>query len=162
MQTPQDVIASSLAMSQTLMRRYVADLTPAEYLHRPAPKANCTAWLLGHLVLSERRALAAFGASNLPALPDGFDQRFGRGEDAPQAGDFGDVTLLMPLWDQHRSMLIDAVKRASLDLLNKPLDKPLPIFSNLGEMANFMAQHATMHAGQITIIRRSLGRPPLV
>ena len=34
--------------------------------------------------------------------------------------------------------------------------------ATLGELANFMALHATMHAGQITIIRRSLGRPPIV
>ena len=36
------------------------------------------------------------------------------------------------------------------------------MFATLGEMLNFMALHAAMHAGQITIIRRSLGRPPIV
>jgi len=162
MQHPQDAIAASLTMSLTLMKQYCADLSPAEYLHRPAPKANCTAWLLGHLILSERRALALLNVTDLPQLADGFDKRFGRTDDAPGAAEFGDVTNLLALWEQHRTMLIDAVKRATLDTINKPLEKPQPIFATVGEMVNFMAQHATMHAGQITIIRRSLGRPPVV
>src|SRR5688572_15879024 len=115
MQTPQDAIAASLTASQTLMRRYVNDLSQTEYLHRPAPKANCVAWLLGHLILSERRALDLIGATNLPALPEGFEKRFARDEAAPHACDFGDTGVLMPLWDQHRTMLIDAVKRATLE-----------------------------------------------
>jgi uncharacterized damage-inducible protein DinB len=161
MQTPQDAIVASLSVSLNLMRRYCADLTPTEYLHRPTPKANCAAWLLGHLILTERRALANLGVAELPQLPDGFEKRFARTDDAPSATEFGDVTTLLALFEQHRTMLIEATKRATLDTINKPLEKPLPIFSTVGEMVNFMAQHATMHAGQITIIRRSLGRPPV-
>jgi len=164
MQTAQDAIARSLWISQTLMRRFVDDLTPAEYLHRAAPKANCVAWLLGHLILTERQALTAIGVApaELPALSDGFEKPFGRDEATAMAADFGDVSGLLALWEHHRQMLIDAVKRASPDLISKPLEKPRPMFSTVGEMANFMAQHATMHAGQITIIRRSLGKPPLI
>jgi uncharacterized damage-inducible protein DinB len=36
------------------------------------------------------------------------------------------------------------------------------MFSTPGEMLSFMSVHTAMHAGQVTIIRRSLGRPPLV
>ena len=42
------------------------------------------------------------------------------------------------------------------------MEKPHPMFATIGELANFMALHAAMHAGQVTIIRRSLGRPPIV
>ncbi|MBC8107310.1 MAG: hypothetical protein H7Z14_12020 [Anaerolineae bacterium] len=43
-----------------------------------------------------------------------------------------------------------------------PVPKPRPMFKTLGELANFMALHATVHIGQITVIRRSLGRPPII
>jgi uncharacterized damage-inducible protein DinB len=161
MQTPNDVIAHSLATSQTMLQRFTADLSPQEYLHRPAEKANCTAWLIGHLALSERRALTMLGAADLPALPGGFDKRFSREAGCPEAAEFGDVTTLMPIFDQHRQRLIDAVRRATPEQLNKPLEKPMPMFKTVGEFVNFMAIHAVMHAGQITIIRRSLGRPPM-
>ena len=161
--TPNDAIAHSLSVSSTLLHRYVADLTPEEYLHRPTDKSNCTAWLIGHLILSERSALKALAVSELPALPaSDFEKRFSRDEGCPQASEFGDVANLMPLFDKHRSLLIDSVKRASPAQLDKPLETPRPIFKTVGEMLNFMAVHTSLHAGQITIIRRSLGRPPIV
>src|SRR5439155_8133797 len=127
---------------------------------RSTPKANCAAWTIGHLILTDRRTLGRLGVSDLPPLPDGFDKRFSRDEGCPQAGDFGDVTILMPLFNQHRGMLIDTVKRATLEQLNQPLEHQM--FNTVGEMANFMGMHTAMHAGQLTIIRRSLGRPPIV
>ena len=163
MQTANDAIAHGLTVSSALLQRYVADLTPEEYLHRPTDKSNCTAWLIGHLILSDRRGLAMLGVSDLPPLPAGdFEKRFSRDEGCPQASDFGDVENLMPLFDKHRSLLIDAVKRASAAQLDKPIETPRPLFKTVAEMINFYGHHTTMHAGQITIIRRSLGRPPLV
>ena len=163
MQTINDAIAHSLTNSSMLLNRYTADLTPQEYLHRPAAKANCVAWTIGHLVLSDRRTLERLGVGgDLPALPDGFEKRFSRDEGCPQAGDFGDVSGLLQLFNQHRQRLIDAVQRATPGQLNKPLEKPHPMFSTPGELALFMSAHTAMHAGQITIIRRSLGRPPLI
>jgi DinB superfamily len=159
--TANDAIAFALTTGQALLKRYVADLTPQEYLHRPAPKANCVAWLIGHLTLSDRSLLKRLNAS-LPELPEGFEHQFSRDEGCPQAGAFGDVSTLMPLFDEHRNRLVAAVKAAPPGLLDKPLDKPHPLFSTVGEVATFLALHGAMHAGQITIIRRSLGRPPLI
>lgn len=161
METAADAISHALNVSLALMRRYCGDLKPEEYLQRPVPKANCAAWILGHLVLSERRPLLLLGA-DLPPLPDGFEARFPREESAAMTADFGDVSLLLPLFDRHRSLLIETVCNATRDQLDKPLEKPHPLFSTVGEAVGFAAQHATLHAGQITIIRRSLGKPPLV
>jgi uncharacterized damage-inducible protein DinB len=155
-----DTIAESLFFSMKLMDRYCADLKPEEYLHRITPRGNCAAWLLGHVTLVDRNPLRLLGAT-LPTLPEGFEKRFGHDETAPFATDFGDVMILLPLFDDHRALLIETVKQATPEQLNAPLEKPRPLFSTVGQMAHFMAQHATMHAGQITMIRRSLGRPPL-
>jgi hypothetical protein len=160
MNSVNDAIVHVLTRSQALLQRFTADLQPQEYLHRTTPQANCAAWTIGHLVLTDRRTLGRLGVVDLPPLPDGFEKRFGRESGAPQACDFGDVGVLMPLFNQHRAMLIDAVKRASIEQLNHPLEHQM--FSTAGEMASFMGLHTAMHAGQLTIIRRSLGRPPIV
>ena len=162
MLTANDIIIRGLAGSQALLNRYTADLTPAEFLHRPAAAANCTAWLIGHLAMSDRRVLTQMGAADLPPLPDGFEKRFSRDEGCPQAADFGDVTGLMAIFNRHRELLIERVKAASNEALDKPLEKPHPMFGKVGEMVAFMSLHTAMHAGQITIVRRSLGRPPLM
>jgi hypothetical protein len=159
-----EVIGYSLRTTKGLLHRYVDDLKPEEYLHRTSPKANCTAWLIGHLTLSDRNMLKRFGVPEdaLPKLPEGYEKRFSRDEGSPQAGEFGDVKGLMPLFDSHRDLFIRTVERATPELINKPLEKPMPIAANLGELASFMSLHTAMHAGQITLIRRSLGRPPVV
>ena len=160
--TINDIIVHSLTVSHMVMNRYTADLTPAEYLHRPAPKANCAAWVIGHLTLSERNALRALGAP-LPELPAGYEHRFSLAEGCPTADEFGDVTVLMPLFNEHRTRLMYAVKRATPEQLATPLEKPRPpVFTTAGDLANFMAVHSAMHAGQLTMIRRSLGRPPIM
>jgi hypothetical protein len=161
MPTANDVIVHSLSASLMVLGRFCDDLKTDELLHRITPKANCAAWTIGHLVVSERNALKAFGVP-LPPLPDGFEKRFSRDEGCPQASEFGDVTILMSLFKAQRSALIDAVKRATPEQLDKPLEKPHPVFGTAGELANFMAFHAMMHAGQISQIRRHLGRPPVM
>jgi uncharacterized damage-inducible protein DinB len=162
MPTPNDVIVHSLTVAQQLLNRYCEDLTPAEYLHRPCAGSNCAAWLLGHLVISERSALGRVGVSDLPALPEGFDKRFARDAATAQAAEFGDVTTLLPLFNRHRQLLIDSVKALDPAVLDKPLEKPHPLFATVGQVLGFVGLHVSMHAGQVTIIRRSLGRPPMV
>ena len=162
MNTPADVLVHNLTFTKNLLVRYVQDLSPEEYLHRPVPAANCVAWLLGHLTLVDRRTIGAcFGAENLPALPEGFEKQFSRGPGCPQAGEFGDVTRLLPLMLIHRDLLIEKTRTATPELLGRDMEKPHPMFATPGEMISFISAHCAMHAGQITIIRRSLGRPPL-
>ena len=162
MQSPTDPLVHLLKISQMMLTRYTQDLGPDEFLHRPTEKSNCAAWLIGHLTLTERMALRVFGAE-APPLPDGFEKRFSRDEGCPQAHEFGDVTKLINLFNEHRNRLIEAVRRATPEQLAKPLEKPIGnVAATVGEVINFIAVHVMMHAGQITTIRRSLGRPPLM
>ena len=161
MATGNEMIAYALTTSHALFKRLMEDMAPQDYLHRPTPKANCAAWIVGHLTLSERSVLKRLGAP-LPELPEGFEHRFSREEGCPQAAEFGDAAQLMPLFDEHRRRLIEAVRSATPEQLDRPLDKPHPMFRTMGEVATFMALHGTMHAGQISTIRRSLGRPPII
>lgn len=161
MTTANDVIVHSLSITQQMIHRYASDLSAQEMLHRTTPKANCAAWIVGHLALSDRAALKRIGAP-LPELPEGFEKRFSRDEGCPQADEFGDLAQVFPTFDANRTALIDVVKNAPQEKLDQPLEKPHPFFGTLGQLANFMAAHSAMHAGQITLIRRSLGRPPVV
>ena len=162
MNTAGDAIAYAINMSRLMLNTFTADLKGDDWLHRPTPKANCAAWTVGHIILADRRALTLLGVQDLPPLPEGFEKRFARDETAPGANDFGDTAILTPLFDRHRQLLTEAAQRATPELLDKPLEKPNPRFKTVGEFAAFMALHTTMHAGQISIIRRSLGRPPIV
>lgn len=58
----------------------------------------------------------------------------------------------------YRARLIAAVESATDEALNKPLEKPTAIAGTVGEFCAFMGQHAALHLGQVTVLRRALGR----
>jgi hypothetical protein len=125
-------------------------------------KANCAAWTIGHLVVAARGMSRAMGIADVPELSEGFEKRFGQKEGAPEAGEFGEVSELLPMLRKYTEIIASAVEKMTPEQLEKPLAKPMPIFSTVGEMAAFLPIHNGMHAGQISTIRRSLGRPPVI
>jgi uncharacterized damage-inducible protein DinB len=157
-----ELAVTNLHASKGMLRRFTDDLAPQEWLHRPCAGGNCAAWIVGHLALTDRMTMKRLGNEYMPPLPDGFEARFARDENAPKAGDYGDVSLIVPTFDAQRDRLIQVVQECSEAKLSQPLEKPHPMFATLGGLVGFMALHTAMHVGQITIIRRSLGKPPIV
>lgn len=161
--TPSDALAFVLEVSGKLFHRYFDDFKPEHFHHQPLPGVNSAAWVVGHLTLTDRRTLAnRFGVTDLPPVPAGFEERFTATKAAAgtQSG-LGDPTELVALFDAHRDRLIAVVRVATPDGLNEPLSTPHPLFATKGEAAAFMAVHTAMHLGQVTVIRRSLGYPPV-
>lgn len=155
-------IAMALRSAMGITDFFCADLTPAEYLHRPVAKANCAAWTLGHLTVATRQMVGAFGVTNLPALPEGFEAKFSRSGEAPAAEEFGDTSILLPILREHIELFAKTIETFPQEKFGTPLQKPTPMFKTLLELAAFAPIHMAVHAGQITTIRRSLGRPPMV
>ncbi len=159
---PKDAIAYSLRISKALFHRYLDGLKPQEFEHRPCPGGNSAAWIVGHLIRTDRRTLGWLGVTDLPAVPDGFEERFAPTRSAASGpGGYGDPKELMALFDAHRDRLIAAVQAADDAKLREPPSVQSPLFADKGEGALFMGLHTAMHLGQITIIRRSLGYPPI-
>ena len=145
-----------------MTHRFVDDLKPAEFEFQPCDGANCAAWVLGHLTLTDRRSLAWLGVTDLPALPDGFEQRFvvTRTKAGEQKG-FGDPKELVRLFDEHRVRLIAAVQAADPAKFDDPPPFQTPMFADKGEGMLFMGLHTAMHMGQLSVIRRMLGYRPV-
>jgi len=151
----------ALEASRRMLHMFVNDLTAEERRFRPRPEANCIDWLVGHLVLTEQRFHTVFAAKSTP-LPEGFAATFGRDEVATRRPDYGDTSGLMALFDEQRNITIDRVCAFTQEELIVPLMTPHPRFATLGEAAIFCSLHVTMHAGQMSMIRRMMGKPPVI
>ena len=158
---PQDVLVFSLKTMRSIVENMCKELTPEQLLHRPCTEANCAAWILGHLTATDHRFLTALGEKDAPALPEGFAQKFSTKGDAPKAKEFGDVTKLLPMFLELRDRLIAATERSSAERLAEKVDLGSPRFSKKGEMLALAGFHTGLHAGHISTIRRSLGKPAL-
>ena len=159
-----DLLADNLMTTLKVLEGFASPLTPEQLLHRPCDDANCAAWLLGHLVLTERSFMARIGvdASEMPTLPEGFDKRFARDETAPKAREYGDTSILLPLFRQHREPFAQRVRDLPQEALAQRLEQPHPMFDTVGRAIAFASTHVAVHVGQISTIRRSLGMPPLI
>jgi hypothetical protein len=159
--TPQEAIAFSLRSSKAMLHRFLDDFKPEEFQHRPCLGANNAAWIVGHLTSIDRTQLERIGVDPLPALPEGFKERFvtTRAAATGTPADFGPPVELVRLFDAHRDLLIDNVHRIPVSDLQVPATAPL--FNDRGESLLFLGLHTAMHMGQLSVIRRSLGRPPL-
>ena len=159
--TRTDAIVQVLTSNKALAHRYFGGLQPADYHHQPLPGVNSAAWILGHLTLTERRVTGLLGGE-LPDLPAGFDEAFAvTGKPAGDQHELPDGAGLLDHFYATRDRLISAVRGTPDAKLDEPTPKPSPVYTTIGDLAAFMAQHAAMHLGQVTVIRRSLGYPPV-
>ncbi len=155
-------LAFGIESAAGLTNWLLADFSASDLLYRPTPEANCAAWIVGHLVMSGRTMMTRLGATNLPTLPDGFEAKFARDEVAPKLADYGDTTKLAEIFTQHHELFAKHVAAMAPAKLAEPLPTPHPRFKTHAELAGFATVHIAMHAGHLSLIRRMLGRGPLV
>lgn len=161
--TPHDVIAGGYRMAGLLVRRMTDDLTADEFRHQPVPGANSAAWVVGHLALTLRRTAERLGATDLPAVAPDLAAKFAvTKKPADVQSDLGDPAVLVKLFDDCLAKVIAAVPAVPAEALAGPPTVPGPFATNHAEGLLFGSLHIAMHTGQLSTIRRSLGKPPAV
>ena len=161
--TATDLIASGYRMAKGMVHRFTDGLTSDEFRHQPVPGANSAAWVVGHLALTLRKTAERLGATDLPPLPAGLAERFQQtGKSAADQSDLGDPAELVALFDTYIDRVAEAVKSLPAEALIAPPANRAGLALNAGEGLLFGSLHIAMHTGQLTTIRRSLGKPPVV
>jgi hypothetical protein len=159
-----DLVASGYRMGRQIIHNMCADLTPEEFQHQPFTGANSAAWIVGHLALTAKRSAERLGATGVPEVSQEFVGRF-KATRQPAVGqpNLGSKTELLALLDVAIDKLMEAIRQLPPESLVGPATNSAPPFITCaGDMLLFGAMHITMHCGQLSTIRRSLGKPPLV
>ena len=144
----------------------VEDLTEAEMMFQPRPETNHPLWLLGHIVTSENGLILRWCAGQ-SAMPGGYAKVFFMGtrpQSDPSVYPKKDEVLGV-LADVH-TQAIEVVKAlAPEELEERPIgfEEMNPgaqqLFWSKGACIWHHAMHEASHAGQITLLRRLLGKP---
>src|SRR5262245_24458536 len=162
--TAKDVIRSTMTTYLAILKNLLADLSDADLLDRPAPAANHIAWQLGHLIAAEARLVSMITGNPPAELPAGFAEKHAK-EAAPvnEPAAFQTKAAYLELFDRVRESTLttlDAYPDADLD---KPNTGRLgKFFPTMGAMWMLAATHPTQHMGQVSVVRRMLGKPILV
>ena len=142
----------------------LADLTDQEWFAQPGGAKTHIAWQVGHLAMAEY-GLCLFRIRgrreiDLELMSSRFRKRFSRGS-TPDAACQPPVDELRAVFHRVHAQALTELPGYTEDLLAEPIDEPYAGFANkLGGLL-FCSAHEMLHAGQIGLLRRQLGKPPL-
>ncbi len=159
----REALKIPINMGRFITTAYLEDLGDEEMLHRPAEGANHIKWQLGHLIASEHNLVNAVCPGAMPALPDGFAERYAKETaSVDDASAFDRKADLLKVYEEQRAGTLAALDKLSNDDLDKPSPEWMQQFApNVAAVFEMQGSHYLMHAGQWAVIRRQLGRPPL-
>jgi len=160
MQT-REALKLAIDTADMISNAYLADLSDADFMHRPHAECNHINWQVGHLIVSEHNMLQGFAPGGMPPLPEGMAARYSKetaGSDDPSR--FMSKSELMAAYKTQRQATLRALEQIS----DADLDKATgisyaPIVAALFSM---QGSHWLMHCGQWVIVRRNLGKPVVI
>jgi len=159
----QSAAQELLGTSRYVLSAYLGDMTDQDILVCPVEGAHHAAWQLGHLLLNEHRMVEAVRPGYGGALPPDFERVHGK-ERA-----LNDRDGYLPVAEYRKLMTIQRERTLALlsDLPPTEFDRPAPDFMRgyakyISSVFLSIASHELMHAGQIAVVRRLLGKPIVV
>lgn len=144
----------------------LADIAPEEWFTMPPGCATHVAWQVGHLAMAEyglclfrQRGRAEIDTS---LMTSSFRKAFSRGT-TPEPDPAKNPTPeeIRAVFDKvHAQVLLEA-PGFTAESLAEPVDMPFAAYpTKLGSLL-FCSQHEMIHAGQLGLLRRMLGRQPV-
>jgi hypothetical protein len=160
------VVLGQISFAREYTLATLADFSDDEWYGLPPGMHTHLAWQVGHIAMAEY-GLCLFRVrgrqpGDLELMPSKFRKMFSRGStpDADRSAHPTPREMLAALDTIHRQVLTEAVTFTA-EQLNEPTEMPYAgPATKLGAMM-FCPLHEGIHQGQIGILRRMLGKPPL-
>lgn len=162
---------AALALAQIVSARQyleslLVDLDDSDWLVVPPGCATHVAWQMGHLAMAEY-GLCLFRQrgrtpEDLELMPSAFRKQFQRGSqpqlDATQHPSPADIRAALA---RIHAQVLAEVPTFSDEQLLMPTEMPYAAQANRFGALLFCAHHEMLHAGQIGLLRRLLGKSPV-
>ncbi len=154
---------AAMGFSRRNTLTFFEDIPKDKICHQPFPGANHALWVLGHLAATDDFFLRTFSGKST-MLPEKWGPLFGMGSiPTPHVRDYPAVEEILSLMRPMREGLIGWFQSLTPDQLLKPLPPDWQKFgAHTAQLMFGIAWHEGMHAGQLTVIRKSLGLKPKV
>jgi hypothetical protein len=162
-----------IALDQIIgVRRYTLGLLNSidekDWFRMPAPAVSHIAWQAGHLAVAQYRLLIEFIRGTRPSdeevIPNYYAVRFlfGRTSDPhPDASKYPQPAQIKAVLDRVHSQVLKEIPEIPDGELDQPVTAAHPIVTTKFSSLIWAAQHEMLHTGQIGLLRRLLGLPPI-
>ena len=164
--TRVEIAVERIERARRYTQQFLAGLTPDEWFWCPAQFTTHVAWQVGHLAVAQYnlcvRRVRGRTEADEAFMPEAFVDRFKLGSQ-PAAGAENNPPLeeIRRVFDAvHQRSLAELAERTDEEL-DVPADPPHPAFQTKLGGVQYAPLHEMVHAGQIAMLRRLMGKPPL-
>mgnify|MGYP006274528363 CR=1 FL=1 len=158
------VLVELLSTARYVLTSYIEDFTDEDLLARSISDAHHAAWQLGHLISSEYRMIKAIK----PEIPELLNSEFIQMHDkanafTPGTQHFATKKEYLALLSVVRSTTREVLQSFSEQQLSEPGPEFMRSYApTIGSVFTSIGSHELMHAGQLAVIRRKLGKPVVI
>lgn len=161
----------SLAIAQLEFARGItlsllADIDESEWFTMPAGCATHVAWQVGHLAMAEY-GLCLFRQRgrqeiDLQLMTGSFRKQFSRGTTPePDPAKNPAPGEIRATFERVHAQALRELPSLTAEQLQEPVEMPYAVHANKLGCLLFCSHHEMLHAGQLGLLRRLLGKPPI-
>jgi hypothetical protein len=161
-----DIAIRQIEFARKYTLGLIADMEPADWFETPAGCVTHLAWQIGHLAMAQY-GLCLFRirgrrAEDLQLMSSDFRKKYSRGSvPNPDPAANAAPSELLAILDRVHAQALKELNEYSDEQLDVPGEEPLAVFTTRLGSIYFCSTHEMIHAGQIGLLRRLLGRPPV-
>jgi len=168
------MLVQMLQLSSWQFEQAVSGFDTDQWFHAPAEGIASAAWIVGHATLIDRQVLEELDLPSLPAMPEDWPTLYQTRPEGGTAHDDYSGRTILERFLMHRRALIAAVSSIAPKALDRQLDPPgrdrynplrgdgdNPLFDygTVLEMIGNMSLYTSQLAGELGLVRQSLGMP---
>jgi hypothetical protein len=146
-------------ISTALVERALRDFSDEEARQRIEGNSNCMLWLFAHLTAARCSLAGMLGVRKDVA----WREYFGKGSKGDDFARYPTLAEVRQVWREITPLLVQGLETASDEQLSAtpPRDFPIPDKTMRGAIL-FLAYHESYHVGQMSYLRKCLGKDGLV
>jgi hypothetical protein len=152
--------------SRLFTRQFLQDLVDAEWYWAPPQFTTHLAWQVGHLAVAQYnlclRRMRGRTTADESLISDAYIEAFKLGsKPAAEPEKNPPLEEIKSVFEAVHQRSIDELGGRTEAELDEPLEQPHPRFKTKLGAVEWCPLHEMVHAGQIAMLRRLMGKPPL-
>jgi hypothetical protein len=159
-----DAVAERIKFARMYTSQFLDDLSEAEWFWTPPGFVTHVGWQVAHIAASQYGLclfrLRGRTVEDEALIPQTFWDNFKIGS-TPVAGTENNpsVATIKGVFDNMQAQVLRELAERTDEQVDVPLEKPHPAFSTMLGGIEYSPMHELIHVGQITLLRRLMGKP---
>ncbi len=164
--SPLEIARKQIEFARQYTKTLLQDVNGDDWFRCPAEATTHVAWQVGHLAMAQYGLclfrLRGRQPEDTELMSGAFRKKFSKGSAPdPDAAHNPPPDEILAVLDRVHSQAMRELDNCPASMLQEPIDEPYAVFNTKLGAVLFCSAHEMMHAGQIGLLRRLLGKQPV-